>query len=145
MLFKKLWRTMGLYKAQFISMIIMIALGIGVFIGFNMEWVSIEENTNSFFEETGFADYRIVSETGFDKDDLKKVEKLDGIDKASRYMTVNAEVKQREGDSVALTVTENQDVSGCLLISGQAYDAHSKNGIWLSDKYAAVNEIQLND
>ena len=90
MLFKKLWRTMGLYKAQFISMIIMIALGIGVFIGFNMEWVSIEENTNSFFEETGFADYRIVSETGFDKNDLKKVEKLDGIDKASRYMTVNA-------------------------------------------------------
>ena len=84
MLFKKLWRTMGIYKAQFISMIIMIALGIGVFIGFNMEWVSIEENTNSFFEETGFADYRIVSETGFDKDDLKKVEKLDGIDKASR-------------------------------------------------------------
>ncbi|MFR4009165.1 MAG: hypothetical protein ACLT0Y_07790 [Christensenellales bacterium] len=31
------------------------------------------------------------------------------------------------------------------MISGQAYDAHSKNGIWLSDKYAAVNEIQLND
>lgn len=42
---------MGLYKAQFISMIIMIALGIGMFVGFNMEWVSIEENTTSFFEK----------------------------------------------------------------------------------------------
>ena len=31
MLFRKLWRTMGLYKAQFISMIIMVALGVGVF------------------------------------------------------------------------------------------------------------------
>ncbi len=37
MLFRKLWRTMGLYKAKFISMIIMIALGIGMFVGFNME------------------------------------------------------------------------------------------------------------
>lgn len=37
MLFKKLWRTMGLYRAQFISMIIMIALGVGIFVGFNME------------------------------------------------------------------------------------------------------------
>ena len=38
---------MGLYKAQFISMIIMIALGIGIFVGFNMEWVSIDVNTLS--------------------------------------------------------------------------------------------------
>lgn len=36
MLLRKLWRTMGTYKAQFISMIIMIALGIGIFIGFNI-------------------------------------------------------------------------------------------------------------
>ena len=36
MLLRKLWRTMGIYKAQFISMIIMIALGIGIFIGFNI-------------------------------------------------------------------------------------------------------------
>ena len=53
MLYRKLWRTMGLYKAQFISMIIMIALGVGVFVGFNMEWVSIEQNTGKFFEKTG--------------------------------------------------------------------------------------------
>ena len=65
MLFRKLLRTMKLYKAQFLSMVLMIALGIGVFVGFNMEWVSIEENMSSFFEETGFADYRIVSEKGF--------------------------------------------------------------------------------
>ena len=61
MLAKKLWRTMGLYRAQFISMILMIALGIGIFVGFNMEWVSIKTNTEHFFSETGFADYRIVA------------------------------------------------------------------------------------
>ena len=49
MLFRKLWRTIGLYKAQFISMMIMIALGLGVFVGFHMEWGSIRENTNRFY------------------------------------------------------------------------------------------------
>ena len=56
MLLRKLWRTMGTYKAQFISMIIMIALGIGIFIGFNIEWYSLEKNTDSFLRETNFAD-----------------------------------------------------------------------------------------
>ena len=34
MLLKKLFRTLWQYKAQFISMIIMVALGVGVFLGF---------------------------------------------------------------------------------------------------------------
>ncbi len=145
MLFKKLWRTMGLYKAQFISMIIMIALGVGIFIGFNMEWVSIARNTDSFFEATDFADYRIVSETGFTEDDLESIDSIDGVDRASRYICVNADVKERDGDSVALTVTENEDVSGVMVISGDAYDSKSADGIWLSDKYAAANDIAAGD
>ena len=76
MLFKKLIRTMGLYRAQFISMIIMIALGVGIFVGFNMEWVSIDENTSSFFKETGFADYRISSEKGFQRKRLKALKRF---------------------------------------------------------------------
>ena len=67
---------MGLYKAQFISMIIMIALGIGIFVGFNMEWVSIDVNTSSFFEKTNFADFRIISDSGFSEDDLQKVKDI---------------------------------------------------------------------
>ena len=59
MLFRKLVRTALKYKAQFISMIIMVALGVGVFVGFNIEWYSIGENTQSYFEKTDFADCRI--------------------------------------------------------------------------------------
>ena len=145
MLFRKLWRTMGLYKAQFISMIIMIALGTGIFIGFNMEWVSIEKNTSQFFEETGFADYRIISETGFTKDDLRLISEINGVSEASRYISVNTDVKKYEGDSVALTVTENEKVSSFIVMSGEAYDSKSTDGIWLSEKYAQANGIKCGD
>lgn len=145
MLFKKLWRTMGLYRAQFISMVIMIALGIGIFVGFNMEWVSIEKNTDAFYKETGFADYRITSEKGFTADDLEKIENTDGVEKASRYLSVNADVKEKSGDAVALTVTENSEVSGVMLISGEKYDGDDTEGVWLSDKYASANGFKLGD
>ena len=141
MLFRKLWRTMGLYKAQFISMILMIALETGIFVGFNMEWVSIEKNVFSFFDETGYADFRIISENGFSGDELKKISSIDGVDAASRYLSVNVDVKNGDGDSVALTVTENENVSGFVLISGEEYDKESADGIWLSQKYAEANGI----
>ena len=77
---KKLLRTLKLYKAQFISVIIMVALGMGVFVCFNMEWVSIEKNTEKFFQDTGFADYRIVSESGFSADELEEIRVIGGVD-----------------------------------------------------------------
>ena len=136
---------MGLYKAQFISMIIMIALGIGIFVGFNMEWVSIDVNTSSFFEKTNFAYFRIISDSGFSEDDLNKVKDIDGVSDVSRFLSVNADVEGQNGDTVALTVTENENVSKPYLISGKEYDAKSENGVWLSDKYAAANGFELGD
>lgn len=136
---------MGLYKSQFISMIIMIALGIGIFVGFNMEWVSIDVNTSSFFEKTNFADFRIISDSGFSEDDLNKVKDIDGVSDVSRFLSVNADVEGQNGDTVALTVTENENVSKPYLISGKEYDAKSENGVWLSDKYAAANGFELGD
>ena len=144
MLRRKLFRTMLRYKAQFISMIIMIALGVGVFIGFNMEWYSLEVDTNEIFEATGFADYRIFSEAGFTKADLEKILAIDGVEDATRYLSVNTTV-QGDTDVIALTVNENMNVSGLLLMGGEPYDPESEDGIWLSDQYAEKNGVSVGD
>lgn len=168
MLFKKLLRTMGQYKAQFISMIIMIALGFGVFVGANMEWVSIEKNTNRLFEETGLADYKIYSSSAttggvtatFSEDDLQKIKGLDGVKDAARFFSVNADVTLVNGEKIktekdgsgkdkipraAITVTESENVSFFNLTSGEAYDGASTDKIWVSDKFAEEKEIKVGD
>lgn len=123
----------------------MIALGIGVFVGMNMEWYSIDKNTAYLFDATGFADYRIVSEKGFSSEYADKIAALDGVDAVSRYLSIQVDVKEKQDESVALTVTENAEVSGFLLMEGNAYEKDSKDGIWLSDKYAAANNISVGD
>ncbi len=144
MLRRKLFRTMLRYKAQFISMILMITLGVGVFIGFNMEWYSLEIDTKSVYDETGFADYRIFSEGGFSRQDLEAVLSISGVEDAARYLSVNTSVKG-DTDIIALTVNENMNVSGLLLMSGEPYDALSPDGIWLSDQYAEKNNLAPGD
>lgn len=44
-------------------MTLMVAIGVGVFLGFNIEWKSIEADTSAFFENTNYADFRLYSET----------------------------------------------------------------------------------
>ena len=143
-LFRKLLRTAWSYKAQFISMILMMTLGIGIFLGFNMEWKTIEYDTSRFLEDTKYADYRLYSESGFTRDDLEKIASIDGVNAATRYLSVNLEIKGDSKKSLALDVSENYTVSTFARMSGKDYDEKS-DGIWLSDKFAKLNNIEIGD
>jgi len=154
MLFKKLLRTALKYKAQFISMIIMVALGVGIFVGFNMEWMSIEYNTEKFFEETHLSDYKIMDEKGYSEDDYSEIAAIDGVEGASRALTVNMSVddggnEQLKGDALSVTVLKNYgSVSTFKLMEGEDYptdDSSDYEGIWLSSKYAENNSVGIGD
>jgi len=144
MLIRKLFRTAWQYRAQFISMVIMIALGVGMFLGFNMEWFTIEHDTGRFFDETGYADFRLYSESGFTKAEAEAVAKVAGVDEVSRYLSVNLDLADDHTKSLALDVTENFNVSAFTVTEGKPYDKYGE-GVWLSDKFADANGITLGD
>ena len=144
MLIKKLFRTLWQYKAQFISMVIMVALGVGVFLGFNVEWYTLEVNTKEIYDATGFADFRIYSDKGFTPEDLEAVKAIDGVEDATRFLSLNVSVKD-DTDTLALTVSENMNVSGVLVMQGEPYSPEDPDGFWLSDSYAAANGISVGD
>ncbi|MBQ9766891.1 MAG: ABC transporter permease [Lachnospiraceae bacterium] len=143
MLIRKLFRTAWKYKSQFLSMILMVAIGVGVFVGFNMEWYSLEKDVTVFFEETNYADYRIYSETGFTKEDIEAMKQTSGVEDANRVFAMNVDVKGGT-DSLSLFASEDYTVSTMLITEGEAYDA-SGSGFWLSDQYAEANDIQCGD
>ena len=144
MLRRKLFRTARVYRVQFISMILMIALGIGIFVGFNAEWVTIREDTSSFFKDCGFADYRIIDEDGLTFEESHKIRDIPGVNGASRFLSVNADVKGST-DQLALTLTEADHTSGFVLMEGEEYDRQDPDGMWLMDKYAELNGISIGD
>ncbi|MBR5390641.1 MAG: FtsX-like permease family protein [Clostridia bacterium] len=144
MLFRKLLRTAWSYKAQFISMVIMMTMGIGIFLGFNMEWRTIEYDVSRFFADTNYADYRLYAEGGFTKDDFEKIAAIDGVEAATRFLSVNLEIRGGGKKALALDVSENYSVSTFVLMDGAGYDERG-DGIWLSDQFAKTNGFSLGD
>lgn len=148
MLIKKLFRTAWNYRAQFISMIVMVAIGIGIFVGFNVEWYSLYRDTHDYMSDTGYADYRIIDEDGFSEEDLKIVENIDGVKSATRYLSVNVTYENGGGKSktLGLTMVDNygEDSFNFYLCSGKEYD-EDETGIWLNDKFAKENHLEVGD
>lgn len=144
MLLKKLLRTFARYKAQFISMIVMIVLGVGIFSGFNAEWYTINVNTSKFYNETNFADYRIYNEDGFTYQEYEKVNSINGVDACSRFTTLSTS-ESKENDTIDIVVSEKMNVSTFTLLEGEEYDESATNSIWLSKNYVKNNDYKLND
>lgn len=124
-------------------MVVMVAIGVGIFLGFNIEWKSIEADTSSFFKETNYADYRLYDQTGFSEEDIDAIRNIEGVEAATRYFSVNLDLKE-ENKSIGLNVSESYNVSTMLVTEGMEYDEDS-DGIWLSDRFAAENNLSLGD
>lgn len=151
MLFRKLLRTFLRYKAQFISMIIMVILGIGVFSGFNAEWYSIDKDCNEFFEKSNLADYRIyltdemkMHFQGFSDEELNKVLEIEGVEAASKVVEINT-TESRENETIKMCVTSNNMVTSPYVVKGNKYDPSSVNGLWISQNYAEHNNYKIGD
>ena len=146
MLVKKLLRTAWKYKAQFISMIIMVVIGVGIFVGFNVEWYSLYKDTFGYMDDTSYADYRIMSEQGFSEDDLKAIQSIEGVEEAVRMLSINVDYNDTGDKKLGLTVVDNygEGIHTFYMVEGEDY-SEKANGIWLNDKFARENNINVGD
>lgn len=78
-LLKNTFREIKNSKARFISIMAIIALGVGFFAGIKATIPSMYNLAENYYSEQNLMNYRLVSTVGFDKDDVKAVEQIKGV------------------------------------------------------------------
>lgn len=141
MLKRKIIRTLLNYKAQMISMLLMIILGVGIFLGCNIEWYSIKTNRTNYYEDTGYPEYRIYKDS-FSLDELQYVKDFSDVKYATRALTVLGSLNNNT--YLMLNVLDDCQNIKPFYIDGEVY-SNEADGIYLSDLYAKENNIKLND
>ena len=66
-------------KSRFISILLIVALGVGFFVGVKAASPSMKYSANKFFEANNLMDYKIMSDYGFQDDDIRSLEELKGV------------------------------------------------------------------
>ena len=77
-IFREIWDT----KARFLSILAIIGLGVGFFVGVKAASPSMINTMKNYSHEQNMMDFRLVSTVGFDDDDAAALEKTDGIAQA---------------------------------------------------------------
>ena len=143
MLVRKMLRDMKKNLVQFISIFIMAFLASFVFSGINAEWYGMQTEADSFYKETNLADIWVIG-SGFNKEDVNKVKRLDSVTDASLRFNLDFPVYSDNDKTLSINVIEDNTLSVPKVIKGSALNT-SEDGIWLDYSYAKSNNLDVGD
>lgn len=99
-LLKNTFREIKNTKARFISIMAIIALGVGFFAGIKATVPSMYNLAENYYKEQNLMDYRLVSTVGFDEEDIKAVEKTEGVSSVMPSYFCDAQITAESGGDV---------------------------------------------
>lgn len=99
--FKDLKRSILTSKARFLSIMAMIALGVGFFAGINATEPDMVLSADQYYKDQNLANYRIMSPLGFMTEDMEKIRSLPEIDLIMESYTKDVFIKDKDSSYIA--------------------------------------------
>ncbi len=140
---RKLLRDMKNNAAQFISIFIIILLGMLIYTGFNSISLGMELSAKSFYETTNLADAYLYG-YHFTQEDIDQLKMLPGIENAELRFQLDASLKADSNVTLELNYVTSNDLSSMLVTKGAKYSPTTK-GLWLDETFAKVHKLNVGD
>ena len=144
MLFKKMVRDIKNHKIQFISIFLMVFLGVYVFTGFGAESFGFEETSSTYYGETNLADGWIYA-SNIDDDFVNKVNDLSSTKDSERKLIVNSIADFDNDPDITLHFLEDNDISKFYLVKGEEFNLSDGDGVWLDIRFAEAKNLTVGD
>lgn len=143
MLKKKMIRDVLKNKSQFITILLMVMVGVMVYAGIEAYMDGMTDTANRFYTKNNLPDVNVIG-TSFTKDDLNDIKSIDNVVDAERKLTLTMNDAKDNNKSYLVNVIEENNISKFYVKDGTSFDK-KKSGVWLDYFYAKENNIKVGD
>ena len=140
MLDRKMFRDIRKNLSQFITIFLMVTIGIMVYTTMLSYSGAMQKSGDKYYSEYNLFDLEAFGEN-FTKDDLNNIKKLDNIKDVERKLTVKGINKD---DTLEINFIESNNIAKFYVIEGEDFDIN-KTGVWVDNDYAKNNNIKIGD
>ena len=142
MLNRKMLRDIYQNKSQFVTIFLMVLIGIMVYVGVESYMSGMINARDRFNEENNIQDLNVIGK--FTKEDLDIVKDIDGVLDAELKLEVLGIDALDSDKTYLINFIEDNNISKFYVIDGVSFDK-DKKGVWLDNFYALENGIKVND
>lgn len=141
--FVDLIKTIKVTKISFISILIFVTLGIGIFLGFSWTDEGLGDSTNAFIEKYNLHDVDVFFPYGFSEEDVENVRSVEGVSKAQgrlsayNFFTI-------DGDNYQARITQiTNEIDRLCLVEGRLPNAMGE--IAVDKSFLSKHSLKLGD
>lgn len=143
MLKKKMIRDVLKNKSQFITILLMVMVGVMVYAGIEAYMDGMTDTANRFYTKNNLPDVNVIG-TSFTKDDLNDIKSIDNVVDDERKLTLTMNDAKDNDKSYLVNFIEGNNISKFYVKDGTSFDK-KKSGVWLDYFYAKENNIKVGD
>ena len=140
MLKRKMFRDIRKNLSQFITIFLMIMIGVMAYSGIKAYMDGMQKTSDTFYSKNNLQDLNVLGY--LNHDDLNTIKKIDNVKDAELKLSVNATT---DNDKILLlNFIESNNISKFYVFEGEKFDSN-KSGIWLDNFYCEENNINVGD
>ncbi len=144
-------REISLNKKKFISLLLIIVIGTGFYVGLKSTPKDMKETAKAYYKETNLFDLKVVSSSGFTKNDYYSLKQVDGVKGVFLSKTLDVITTINNSDYVIKLNSINEDrdlksddyINHLTLLKGR-YPKTINEGL-VEEKFLTDNNLSLDD
>lgn len=142
MLRRKMLRDIRKNVSQFITIFLMILIGVMAFSGIKSYMFGMKQSAARFYETCNLQDLDAYGD--LTSSDLEQIRNLDAVNDAEGKYTLLANVENHSGHKAELNFISSNNICKLHIVDGEAFSPE-KTGLWVDSYYAEKAGIRCGD
>ena len=142
MLKRKMIRDIKQNLSQFITIFLMVFIGVMAYSGIESYMEGMKQTANNFYTQNNLQDLNVMGMLS--KENLEVIKQMDNVKNAEGKLTVSTVLDDNNDITLSMNFIESNEISKFYIVEGKKFDANTK-GVWLDNFFAQENNLKIGD
>lgn len=140
---KEFWMEIRRSKSRFISILLIVALGVAFFSGIQASSPDMRYSGDAYYDESCLMDIKVVGTMGLTEDDVETLKNIDGIEAAEGAWSTDVMCGEGQTQKVLHIESVNEKVNRLDVQDGRLPEKEGE--LFLDGTFASANGYQIGD
>ena len=142
MLRKKMIRDIKQNLSQFITIFLMVFIGVMAYSVIESYMEGMKQTANNFYTQNNLQDLNVMG--ALSKENLDTIKQIDNVKNAEGKLNVSTVLDNNNDITLSMNFIESNEISKFHIVEGKEFDANTK-GVWLDNFFAQENNLKIGD
>ena len=142
MLRRKMIRDIKQNLSQFITILLMVFIGVMVYSGIESYMEGMKRTASNFYGEYNLQDLNVMGELS--KENIDTIKEISNVKNAEGKLNVNGVLENDDDITLSMNFIEENEISKFYIVDGESFNKETK-GMWLDNFFAEENNLKIGD